>query len=109
MIQVFGTKSCKGTQKVQRFLKERRKEFQFRDLTIKGLAPRELDDLLKTYILTELVDTESKWYSTRGLKYLEVDLRDEILDSPQLLRTPLVREGSMWIVGVDEVAWKKLV
>ena len=36
-IQIFGTKKCKDTQKAERFFKERKIQFHFRDLTIKGL------------------------------------------------------------------------
>jgi len=44
-IQIFGTKKCKETQKAERYFKERRIPFHFRDLTEKGLAKGELDNI----------------------------------------------------------------
>jgi arsenate reductase len=37
-IQIIGTKKCKETQKAERFFKERRIKFQFRDLNLKGIS-----------------------------------------------------------------------
>ena len=47
MIQVFGTKKCKDTQKALRFFKERSVELQFRDIAEKAPSPGELDDMAK--------------------------------------------------------------
>lgn len=107
IVQVFGISSCQTTRKAQRFFKERRVEFQFRDLALKGLAPRELDDLLKHQDLDDLVDKESRAYTERGLAYLVSDLRTEILDNPLILKRPLIRSGAGWSVGDRPEDWKK--
>ncbi len=108
MIQVFGTKNCKNTRKAERFFKERNKEYQFRDLGIKGLAPRELESLVRKQPLESLIDTASKEYGKRGLKYMDFDMEEELLAHPELLKTPLVRKGDQWFVGIDESGWKEL-
>ena len=69
MIQVIGTKKCKDTQKVIRFLKERRIDFQFIDLQVKGLSPGELKKISQKIPLDELMDKSSKEYERLNLKY----------------------------------------
>ena len=48
-IQIIGTKKCKETQKAERYFKERRIPFHFRDLTEKGLAKGELRKYFASY------------------------------------------------------------
>jgi arsenate reductase-like glutaredoxin family protein len=43
-IQIVGTKSCSNTRKAERYFKERRIPFHFRDLNEKGLAKGELEN-----------------------------------------------------------------
>ena len=106
-IQIFGRKSCQGTRKARRYFKERGASFHLRDVDQKGLAPRELDDLLRTVEADQLVDKNSKAYEARGLAYLETDLREEILEHAGILATPIVRSKAGWTVGIDEKEWKK--
>ena len=47
VIQIFGTKKCKDTQKALRFFKERSLELQFRDIAEKAPSPGELDDIAR--------------------------------------------------------------
>ncbi len=44
-IQIIGTKKCKETQKAERFFKERRIPYHFRDLTEKGISKGELENI----------------------------------------------------------------
>ncbi|MDO8549833.1 MAG: ArsC family transcriptional regulator, partial [Ignavibacteria bacterium] len=42
-IQIFGTKNSSDTRKAERFFKERRIPFYFRDLSEKGISKGELE------------------------------------------------------------------
>jgi len=108
VIQIFGRKKCKDTQKATRFFKERRVEFQFVDIDLKGPAPRELDVFAQAAGKDALLDTESRSYRSRGMEYMEFDVLEEIARDPSLLRTPVVREGRRAAVGPDEEFWRAL-
>jgi len=104
-IQIIGTKKCNGTKKAQRFFKERRINFHFKDLAEKGLSKGELDNICRVYDSEELLDTNSKQYKKRGLEFMVFNLEDELLAEPLLLKTPIVRNGNKVTLGVDEQIW----
>lgn len=109
-IQLIGTKKSKATQKVERYLKERRIEFQFVDIAERALSPGELDKIAQAGGGHEaLVDTESKAYSKRGMQYMDFDSREELLEDPGLLRLPIVRSDAGIAIQPDEEELKKLV
>lgn len=110
MIQVFGTKKCRDTQKALRFFKERGVQIQFRDIGEKAApSPGELDDMaaaLGGY--GALLDLKGRAAAARGLAHMDYDAREELLADPALLRTPLVRAGrGRAAAGPDEKAWKE--
>jgi arsenate reductase-like glutaredoxin family protein len=117
MIQIFGTKKCRDTQKAIRFFADRRVETQFRDMTVKPPSPGELDDMaaaLGGY--DTLLDPDCPAAQERGLAYMDYDSREELLRDPRLYKTPLVRQTPLIragkgraVVGFDEGAIKKLV
>ena len=101
MIQVFGTKKCKDTQKALRYFKERSIKYQFIDLSIKGMSQGELNNVLQFYEIEDLIDKNSKEYSTRNLKYINHDKMQSILEFPLILRTPILRFNKKAILGFD--------
>ena len=101
MIQIFGTTKCKETKKAERYFKERSIAFQFRDLLEKGISPRELDELLQQWDLETVIDSTSQFYKKQGYEHLVFNGRDEILEHPQLCKTPLIRKDKKWLVGFD--------
>jgi arsenate reductase len=108
MIQVFGTKKCRGTQKALRFFKERGLDVQFRDIAEKAPSPGELEDFARALGGYEaLVDLQGAAARARGLEHLQYDPREELEREPALLLTPVVRprKGTA-AVGADEKAWK---
>ena len=111
MIQIFGTKKCRETQKVLRFFKERNIEVQFRDIDVKPPSPGELDDMAGALGgPRELLDPEGPAAKKRGLSFMDYDAREELLLHPDLYRTPLVRPGKgRALLGFDEKALKDLV
>ncbi len=108
-IQIIGTKKCKDTQKAERFFKERRIPFHFRDLNEKALSQGELDNIVQKIPIEYLLDTESKVYKDKGMMYMKFDLKEELLNHPLLIKTPIVRFNKNACVGYQPELWKKLI
>ena len=110
MIQVIGTKKCKITQKALRFFRERSVEVQFLDVTVRPLAPAEVDNCARALGgVSALLDKTGAHWRDRGMDYLDCNEREELLADMSLLLTPLIRNGKTACIGNDEAAWKKLV
>ncbi len=105
MIQIFGTKKCKDTQKAERFFKERGVNIQFRDLTQKGVSKKELDNFAQHYDLDQLINAAGKQYEKRNLKFILHDVETELLEDPLLFKTPIVRFNRKVAVGYEPEAW----
>lgn len=98
-IQVFGTKKCKKTQKVIRFFKERSMQFHFIDLKEKSISKGELRSIVNSIPLESLINTESKEYEKRNLKYIQHDIEEVLLENSLLFVTPIVRKGNKAMLG----------
>jgi len=105
-IQIIGTKKCKETQKAEKKKKKRRIPFHFRDLTEKGLAKGELENISRVISLDDLIDRESKRFKDRGMQYMVFDIEEELLSDPLLLKTPIVRNENRVTVGYKPDVWK---
>lgn len=107
-IQIFGIDKCFDTKKAQRYFKERNIKFQYIDLTVKGLARRELDSVEAAVGLTSLINKNSKAYERLNLgKINSSTIKKEILlENPQLYVTPIVRNGKQATVGYAPDIWK---
>jgi arsenate reductase (glutaredoxin) len=104
-IQLIGTKKCRDTQKAERFFKERKITFQFRDLAEKGISKGELDNISRVIPLEELIDKEGKQFERRGMKFMVYNIEDVLLDDPLLFRTPIVRNGRLVTLGYRPEVW----
>jgi len=106
-IQIIGTKSCQDTRKAERFFKERRISYQFRDLKEKGLSRGELNRILQKYDADDLLDRESKQFKKRQMEYMVFNTEEELLEDPILLKTPIVRNGKHQVaVGHQPEHWQ---
>jgi len=105
-IQIIGTKKCKETQKAERYFKERRISFHFKDLNEKGLSKGEFENISRIIPLDELIDRESKRFKDRGLQFMVFDIEEELLRDPLLLKTPIVRNEKLVTVGYVPDVWK---
>jgi len=109
-LQLFGRKKDRETQKGQRWLAERRIAYSFVDLDIKALSPGELDSIARAAGgVANLVDTEGAEFKKGGWSHRAYEPREELMDHPGLLKTPILRQGPRAVVGFDEAAWKALV
>lgn len=106
-IQCFGKKKCFDTQKTERFFKERKIKYQFIDLNIKGLSKGELKSVKNSVGLNNLINTKAKDYKKLNLDQIRgEETKEEILlNNPQLLNTPIVRNGKEATVGYSPEIW----
>jgi arsenate reductase (glutaredoxin) len=108
-IQLIGTKKCRDTQKAERYFKERKIPFQFRDLTEKGISKGELDNISRVIPLEELIDKEGKEFEKRNMKFMVYNVEAALLDNPLLFRTPIVRNGRLVTLGYKPEAWSEWI
>ncbi len=108
--QLIGTKKSKETRRIERYLKERGIDFQFVDLTQRGLSVGELETVAAAVGgFDELIDPESRSYRKRGMAYMEYDPREELLEDPSLLRMPIVRTDRGAAVNPDDAGLAELL
>jgi len=105
-IQIFGIKNNNETRKAERFFKERKIPFHFRDLSEKGISKGELENIKSVIPAEELIDKEGKQYKKRNLAYMIFNIEEELLNDPLLLKMPLVRNGREVTVGYKPEVWK---
>jgi arsenate reductase len=106
-IQIFGRRDCSETRKAERWFKERRIPFQFIDLKVKGLAPREFESIAAAVGIDNLVDRGSKRFLEAGLSAATpARVRAAAEADSLLLRTPMVRNGRAATVGMKPEAWE---
>ncbi len=101
-IQIFGTKKSSDTRKAERWFKERRVKAQFIDLNEKGISRGELRSAAQAVGgLEALLDPECRDRDALALaQHIAAAQREDvILEHPQVLRQPIVRNGKKAAVG----------
>ena len=105
-VQIFGRGDCSDTRKAERWFKERRIPFQFIDLKVKGLAPRELETVAHAVGWEKLLDRESKQFLEKGLAFMTPSRISQVLLADSLLlKTPIVRNLREATVGMNPDVW----
>ena len=108
-IQIFGTKKCNDTKKAERFFKERGIKFQFIDMKEKGMSKGEFNSVAQVNGgLENMINLESKDKDTLALiKYTaDEDKLEKVLENPQVIKTPVVRNGRASTLGYQPDIWK---
>ena len=108
-IQIFGTKKCNDTKKAERFFKERGIKYQFVDMQDKGMSKGEFNSVAQANGgLENMVNWESNDKDLLALiKYIaDEDKLGKILENPQVIKTPVVRNGKQSTLGYQPDIWK---
>ena len=109
-IQIFGKSKCFDTKKAERYFKERRIKYQLIDLNRYGMSGKEFDSVLRAVGgIDQLIDWDSKSPVVVQMKYMD-DARakeDKVFDAPELMKTPVVRNGKQATVGYGPEIWAK--
>ena len=107
-IQIFGISKCFDTKKAERYFKERRIKYQFVDLKRYGFSGKEFDSVLRGVGgIDQLINWESKHPDIALMRYMEdrIAKEDKVFDNPDLMRTPVVRNGKFATVGYCPEVW----
>ena len=107
-IQIFGKGKCFDTKKAERWFKERRIKYQSIDLIRFGMSGKEFDSVLRAVGgIDQLIDWDSKSSEVTLLRYMD-DVRakeDKVFDHPEIMKTPVVRNGKLATVGYCPEVW----
>ena len=108
MIQMYVSKKNFDVQKAERFFKERRVQIQVMDLKKHKLGERELQVLSKGK-LTDLIDRKDKRVKEHPACYYNSDelLFPAVLETPWLLKSPILRNGTKVTVGNQPEVWEE--
>lgn len=108
-IQIFGTKKCNDTKKAERFFKERGIRYQYIDMKEKGMSKGEFTSVAQVNGgIENMINWECKDQDTIALiKYIaDEDKLEKILENPQVIKTPVVRNGKKSTIGYQPDVWK---
>lgn len=108
-IQIFGTKKCADTRKAERFFKERGIKYQFIDMKEKGMSKGEFTSVAQVNGgLENMINWECKDKDMLALiKYIaNEDKLEKVLENPQVIKTPVVRNGKQSTLGYQPDIWK---
>ena len=108
-IQIFGTKKCNDTKKAERYFKERGIKYQFIDMKKKGMSKGEFTSVAQANGgLENMINWEDKDQDTFALiKYIaDEDKLEKILETPSVIKTPVVRNGKQSTLGYQPEVWK---
>lgn len=109
-IQIFGTKKCNDTKKAERFFKERGIKYQFIDMKEKGMSKGEFNSVARqTEALENMINWDGKDKDILSLiKYIaEEDKLQKVLENPQVIKTPVVRNGKQSTLGYQPDVMEK--
>ena len=109
-IQIFGTNKCNETKKAERFFKERGIKYQFVDMKKKGMSKGEFNSVAQANGgLDHMINWEGKDQNLLALiKYIaNEDKLEKVLETPQIIKTPVVRNGKQSTLGYQPDVWKK--
>lgn len=108
-IQIFGTKKSNDSKKAERYFKERKIKYQFIDMKSKGMSAGELQSVIKAAGgIDNLINPDFKDKQTLKLmEYISDDAKfEKMLDYPELIRVPVVRNGKQATIGYVPDVWK---
>ena len=99
-IQIFGKSKCFDTKKAERFFKERRIKYQYVDILRYGMSRGELSSVKNAVGISALS-------SSPEIEYLayDDDKLEKLFEYPELLNTPIVRNGKKATVGYCPDVW----
>lgn len=105
-IQIYGKSKCFDTKKAERYFKERRIKYQYIDLPRYGMGRRELESVRAAVGLAALTDPKAP--DADLIKYLasDADRFEKLLEYPDNISTPIVRNGKKATVGYAPEVWK---
>lgn len=107
-MQIIGTAKCQDTKKCRLWFDQRGISYHFVDLAKRALSNGEWQAIAAGRDWDDLIDRDGRAWKKRQLAWKEYSPREELLEEPNLLRTPVLREGREVIIGYDPQAWERV-
>lgn len=105
-IQIFGASKCFDTKKAERYFKERRIKYQYIDIFRFGISRGELTSVIASVGLDELVNPKDQDYELFMHLARREDKIEKLFEIPEMIRTPIVRNGKKATVGYCPDIWR---
>ena len=105
-IQIFGKSKCFDTKKAERWFKERRIKYQYIDIIKFGMSRGELNSVISAVGLDNLVDPKDMDFELFNRLAYREDKIERLFEVPEMIRTPVVRNGKQATVGYCPDVWK---
>ena len=105
-IQIWGRAKCFDSKKAERWFKERRIKYQYIDILKYGMSRGEITSVKNAVGLDNMVNTDDQDYPL--FQYLATNEAklDKLYEVPELIKTPVVRNGKQATVGYCPEIWK---
>ena len=105
-IQIWGRAKCFDSKKAERWFKERRIKYQYIDILKYGMSRGEIASVKNAVGLDNMVNTSDQDYPL--FQYLATNEAklDKLYEVPELIKTPVVRNGKQATVGYCPEIWK---
>lgn len=111
-LQLYSLKKNFAVQKAERFFKERRAQVQFVDLKKHKMGLRELQLFARAaggaYQLVDRTNVNAMSHPVAHTDNEEIIL-GYLLEKPEFMRTPIVRDGQKVVIGEDPAGWQRLL
>ena len=108
-IQIFGSKKSFDSKKAERFFKERQIRYQYIDLQRYGLSRGELKSVAAAVGLDSLAEPKDPDYPLFQHLASDEARLEKLYEIPEMLRTPLVRNGKRATVGYAPEIWEEWI
>ena len=106
-IQIFGKSKCFDTKKAERYFKKRRIKYQYIDILKYGMSRGELKSVCSTLGMDNIVNSEDQDYSLFQYLASNEAKMEKLYEIPELIKTPIVRNGKKATVGYCPEIWKE--
>ncbi|MCL2664197.1 MAG: ArsC family transcriptional regulator [Defluviitaleaceae bacterium] len=106
-IQIFGKAKCFDTKKAERFFKERGIKYQYIDLLKYGISKGEFASVKSACKGTKNLLDEKHGAYKNILAWGEANAEEYMLANPEVLKTPIVRNGRLATVGNSPEVWSQ--
>ena len=105
-IQIVGKSKCFDTKKAERYFKERRIKYQYIDIIKFGMSRGELNSVISAVGLDNVVDPKDMDFELFNRLAYREDKIERLFEVPEMIRTPVVRNGKQATVGYCPDVWK---
>ena len=105
-IQIFGKSKCFDTKKAERYFKERRIKYQYIDIIKFGMSRGELNSVISAVGPDNVVDPKDMDFELFNRLAYREDKIERLFEVPEMIRTPVVRNGKQATVGYCPDVWK---